>query len=289
MAGNIINTYTQLDTDILALQLTSDANFVGKHNVSLTNYDTTGVPAIAAGSIVECNGALFEFTADEAVTGTPSNGTVYIQIVPSTTTCTAAFTNTAPTWSDAKQGFYGTGAAANYRYLEFEMTRSSATVYSNKHTITHDDNVKLDKLAVNTLTATTLTATTINATIITITDDLILNDDLILATGSRVSGGYVESPLPVTRKYINTSGNYQMADTIYHAIVNILSPMLSKEYAAHGILHVSEESYYVNILSVYYNGLGNIIIKGVRSDTYNIVEITISNGSIDLIKLNMVY
>jgi hypothetical protein len=289
MAGSLINTYTQLDTDILALQLTSDANFVGKHNVSLTNYDTTGVPAIAAGSIVECNGALFEFTADEAVTGTPSNGTVYIQIVPSTTTCTAAFTNTAPTWSDAKQGFYGTGAAANYRYLEFEMTRSSATVYSNKHTFTHDDNVKLDKLAVNTLTATTLTATTINATIINITDDLILNDDLILATGSRVSGGYVESPLPATRKYFNTSGNYQSANLVYSQLVNMLSPILSKEYAAHGILHVQEATYYVNVLSVFYNGLGNIIIKGVRSDTYNIVEITISNGSTTSIKLNMVY
>jgi hypothetical protein len=161
MAGSLINTYTQLDTDILALQLTSDANFVGKHNVSLTNYDTTGVPAIAAGSIVECNGALFEFTADEAVTGTPSNGTVYIQIVPSTTTCTAAFTNTAPTWSDAKQGFYGTGAAANYRYLEFEMTRSSATVYSNKHTITHDDNVKLDIISATTANITTAKITTL--------------------------------------------------------------------------------------------------------------------------------
>jgi hypothetical protein len=290
MAGSLINTYTQLDTDILALQLTSDANFVGKHNVSLTNYDTTGVPAIAAGSIVECNGALFEFTADEAVTGTPSNGTVYIQIIPSTTTCTAAFTNTAPTWSDAKQGFYGTGAAANYRYLEFEMTRSSATVYSNKHTFTHDDNVKLDKLAVNTLTATTLTATTINATIINITDDLILNDDLILATGSRVSGGYVESPLPATRKYFNTSGNYQSANLVYSQLVNMLSPILSKEYAAHGILHVQEATYYVNVLSVFYNGLGNIIIKGVRSDTYNITEIVLnSDNYTPIIKLNMVY
>jgi hypothetical protein len=282
MAGSLINTYTQLDTDILALQLTSDANFVGKHNVSLTNYDTTGVPAIAAGSIVECNGALFEFTADEAVTGTPSNGTVYIQIVPSTTTCTAAFTNTAPTWSDAKQGFYGTEVAANYRYLEFEMTRSSATVYSNKHTFTHDDNVKLDKLAVNTLTATTLTATDI-----TITDDLTLNDDLILAAGSRVYGGYVESPLRASRIY--TSESYQYADTIYHALVDVLSSITAGEYAAHGILHGHGAGYYFNILSVFYNGLGNIIIKGVRSDTYNIVEIPISNGGIQSFKLNMVY
>jgi hypothetical protein len=258
MAGNIINTYTQLDTDILALQLTSDANFVGKHNVSLTNYDTTGVPAIAAGSIVECNGALFEFTADEAVTGTPSNGTVYIQIVPSTTTCTAAFTNTAPTWSDAKQGFYGTGAAANYRYLEFEMTRSSATVYSNKHTITHDDNVKLDKLAVNTLTI-----------------------------GSKMSGGYVESPLGVIREYF--SEGYQYANTIYQQLADLLSPMpiLSKGYMAHGILYIYQ-SYYVNILSVHY-AQGAITIKGVRSDTYDITEIVLDANSNSVIKLNMVY
>jgi hypothetical protein len=282
MAGNIINTYTQLDTDILALQLTSDANFVGKHNISLTNYDTTGVPAIAAGSIVECNGALFEFTADEAVTGTPSNGTVYIQIIPSTTTCTAAFTNTAPTWSDAKQGFYGTGAAANYRYLEFEMTRSSATVYSNKHTFTHDDNVKLDKLAVSTLTATTINATTINATTLGLMDDLML-----LGTNSKVVGGYVESPISVKRIY--TSESYQSATLVYGQLINVLSSMPSKEYAAHGILHVFGASYYVNVLSVAYDAQSNIIIRGVRSDTYNIIDVTIAYGSTTSIKLNMVY
>lgn len=287
MAGSLINTYTQLDTDILALQLTSDANFVGKHNISLTNYDTTGVPAIAAGSIVECNGALFEFTADEAVTGTPSNGTVYIQIIPSTTTCTAAFTNTAPTWSDAKQGFYGTDAAANYRYLEFEMTRSSATVYSNKHTFTHDDNVKLDKLAVSTLTATTLTATTINATTINATTLGLMDDLMLLGTNSKVVGGYVESPISVKRIY--TSESYQSATLVYGQLINVLSSMPSKEYAAHGILHVLGASYYVNVLSVAYDAQSNIIIRGVRSDTYNMIDIIISNGSSTSIKLNMVY
>jgi hypothetical protein len=150
MAGNIINTYTQLDTDILALQLTSDANFVGKHNISLTNYNTTGVPAIAAGSIIECNGALFEFTADEAVTGTPSNGTVYIQIIPSTTTCTAAFTNTAPTWSDSKQGWYGTGGQANYRYVEYLITKSAAS-YSPKIPLSNKNTLKVGLTANQTV------------------------------------------------------------------------------------------------------------------------------------------
>jgi hypothetical protein len=281
MAGSLINTYTQLDTDILALQLTSDANFVGKHNVSLTNYDTTGVPAIAAGSIVECNGALFEFTADEAVTGTPSNGTVYIQIVPSTTTCTAAFTNTAPTWSDAKQGFYGTGGAANYRYLEFEMTRSSATVYSNKHTFTHDDNVKLDKLAVSTLTATTITATDLN-----VTDDLTLGDNLTLSTGSVVTGGLIQSALLVRQRY--TSGSYQSENTIYDTIAPDLITGYGYEYSAHGILHQYEAPYYVHILSVAgYSGF--IRIKGIRSDTYDSITMELYDSGILTYKLNMVY
>jgi len=282
MAGSIINTYTQLDTDILALQLTSDANFAGKHTVSLTNYNTTGLPAIAAGSIIEVSGALYEFTSDEAITGSPSNGAVYIQIIPGATTCTAAFTNTAPTWSDAKQGFYGTDAAANYRYLEYKMTKSG-TSYGNKQRITYDDNL-------DNLTANTITATTINATDLNVTDDLTLGDDLSLATGSRLYGGYIESPLAVKRQYINTTGNYELGNTIYDTLSAVLSLIRAGEYIAHGILHQNGADYYVNILSVtYYAGFGDIIIKGVRSDTYDIVEITISDSGETPYKLNMVY
>ena len=138
MAGDKVNNYSQVDSDILALQLTTDKTFKGYHQLTLTNYDNTTVPAIAAGSAIECNGALYKFDTEEAISTTDpvtsaavADGTVYICIIPSTDTCTAAFTATAPTWSDSKQGWYGTGDQANYRYAQYCMLKAS-TSYSGK-------------------------------------------------------------------------------------------------------------------------------------------------------------
>ena len=124
MAGDKVNNYSQIDSNILELQLTADKTFKGYHQLTLTEYDTTTVPAIAAGSAIECNGALYKFDTEEAISTTDpvtsaavADGTVYVVIVPGATTCTAAFTATAPTWSDSKQGWYGTGGQANYRYV----------------------------------------------------------------------------------------------------------------------------------------------------------------------------
>jgi hypothetical protein len=75
------------------------------------------------------NGALFSSATETAITGSPSNGVVYIYIDPSGPS--AVFTNTAPTWSDSKQGWYGTGGSANCRYVPITMTKSSST-YSKK-------------------------------------------------------------------------------------------------------------------------------------------------------------
>jgi len=134
MAGDKVNTYAQDDSDILALQLTTDKTFKGYHQLTLTEYDTTTVPAIAAGSAIECNGALYKFDTEEAISttdpvtsSTVADGTVYVCIVPSTTTCTAAFTATAPTWSDSKQGLYGTGGQANYRYPEYVIIKNGTS------------------------------------------------------------------------------------------------------------------------------------------------------------------
>jgi len=111
---------------------TADATFIGRHQVSLTNYDNTSLPAIAIGSIVENNGALFKFVVETAISGTAVDGTNYILLVPSgdpslgTANVTPTWSQTAPTWSDSKQGWYGTGGSANYRYLEFKIIKSTA-------------------------------------------------------------------------------------------------------------------------------------------------------------------
>lgn len=135
---NQLNFYSNADTSITDVQNTLDATFIGKESVSLTEWLTTTESQIAAGSILENNGTLFEVTTDTDIDGSPTDGKVYIYLIPSgdpalgTATVTATYTNTAPTWSGAKQGWYGTAGAANYRYLPFAMTKATTT-YSNKY------------------------------------------------------------------------------------------------------------------------------------------------------------
>lgn len=154
MAVNQINFYSNSDVSIIDLMNTADASFIGTHTVSLTNYDNTDLPAIAIGSIVENNGALFKFEDETAISGSAVDGTNYILLVPSgdpalgTATVTPTWSQTTPTWSDSKQGWYGTGGSANYRYL-FVMTKAT-TSYSKKRFL--DYNYKVDKLYVETLT-----------------------------------------------------------------------------------------------------------------------------------------
>ncbi len=101
------------------------ANQIGQQRkgflaISLTNYDADTEPQIAAGSSVEIAGALFLFPALESITGWAGigiNNDVYVKLVVSGTSVTAEFTTTAPTWSDSKQGWYGTAGAALHRYV----------------------------------------------------------------------------------------------------------------------------------------------------------------------------
>lgn len=136
MAVNQLNYYTNIDTSIIDLQNTMDAAFISTQKVSLTNWDNTSESQIAVGSILENNGILFQVTANTAISGSPSDGHVYITLVPSgdpalgTATVTPTYTNTAPTWSDAKQGWYGTGGSATYGYLPFKFYKSTTNWYN---------------------------------------------------------------------------------------------------------------------------------------------------------------
>ena len=82
---------------------------IGKNAISLTEFDTTDEPAIAAGSVVEIGGSLFVVSGDEAITGWAGIGNdtdCYIKLVPGVADFTAEFTTDAPTWSTSKQGWY---------------------------------------------------------------------------------------------------------------------------------------------------------------------------------------
>ena len=85
----------------------------GYNGVTLTQFanDTTE-PQIAAGSIVEIAGSLYEFSGAEAITGFAGIGNgnqTYIEVTASGATASAAFSTTAPTWDTDKQGYYNGG------------------------------------------------------------------------------------------------------------------------------------------------------------------------------------
>jgi len=135
MAGSKINDYGIGDQNIESLMETTDKQRKSKDNsYSLTNFDNDSIPQIAAGSVVENNGALYSFDSNETIGGTPSDGTVYIMLVPSGDTITAEFTNIAPTFSASKQGWYGAGGNANNRYLSMTLIKSGSDYTEKNYT-----------------------------------------------------------------------------------------------------------------------------------------------------------
>jgi hypothetical protein len=99
MAGSQITVYVN---QVIAQRL-------GWQSLSFTHFSDTSEPLLAAGSKVEIGGALYEFTADESITGWSGisvSSNVYVKLTVSGASVTAAFTTTAPTWDTAKQGWY---------------------------------------------------------------------------------------------------------------------------------------------------------------------------------------
>ena len=90
--------------------------------ISLTEFATSALSQIAAGSVVEIAGAFFNFPADETInastwTSIASGNTAYIVLVPAgaagSQTVTAEFTATAPVWRDDNQGWYASAASVS--------------------------------------------------------------------------------------------------------------------------------------------------------------------------------
>jgi hypothetical protein len=124
-----------------------DSQRRGYHQVTLTEIDTTTIPQVAAGSMVEVGGSLYEadnnetidtsFEVDPAVGGAD---TYYICLVPTTGVVTPSWTTYAPEWSDAKQGWYGDGVnvAANCRYVA-KCVYDGSSDYTNKEYINYNN------------------------------------------------------------------------------------------------------------------------------------------------------
>jgi hypothetical protein len=127
MAGSKLNTYGVGDVNLTNLMQVLDATRLGFSAIELTEWTTTTVPKIAAGSKVEVNGAMYKFDADETITGSPSDGLVYIKVVPSGDSITAEFTNTAPTWRNDLHGYYESAVSVNRYVATVQKATSSYT------------------------------------------------------------------------------------------------------------------------------------------------------------------
>ena len=130
MAGVKIDNFSTSDVNLTAIMDTLQATRQGHFRLSLTEMDTTTEPEIAAGSIIDLNGSLVYFDADESIGGTASDGVVYVKLIYSSGAVTAEYTSTAPTFDTSKNGWYGTGASAGHRYIA-KMLKAD-TAYTGK-------------------------------------------------------------------------------------------------------------------------------------------------------------
>ncbi len=141
MAATIVSTPATGSSDWtgwITQQGLTDRGFM---RVSLTNFATTAASLIGTGSVFELAGSIYSCTetAISLAAGTASAAVaVYYVAIPSAggTTCTFTMDSVAPTWVDAKQGFYAS-AASTSRYLGGAYIGTAATYY-NKFIYTPD-------------------------------------------------------------------------------------------------------------------------------------------------------
>ena len=103
-------------TDWTDLSVIINNMMQGFISLSLTNYDTTDVPSIAAGSQIEVAGSLYTFASTEAITGSLSTKQNYIMLTTSSSSITASYTSDAPTWVPSKHGWYDSSTGVQ-RYI----------------------------------------------------------------------------------------------------------------------------------------------------------------------------
>lgn len=129
MATQIVD----IDINILEKQL------LGYYGISTTNW-TGGTPSIASGSKWECAGALYEATSDTdcgtvGEFGAIGNDTLaYCYYSP--VDLAFHWTATAPDFSTSKQGFYGSGGSATYRYV-LSVYKDSLGAYTQLTLLLH--------------------------------------------------------------------------------------------------------------------------------------------------------
>lgn len=127
MAVRQINTS---DFDYSMMLESINKSYKGKADITLSNFDTTAAPDVKVGSVFEDNGAIFILeSADLTPTGYAgmTNSTVFYLYYDESGEV-FIYSNTAPTWSDALQGWY----TGNDRAFFSMYKDSGGTLYENK-------------------------------------------------------------------------------------------------------------------------------------------------------------
>ncbi len=138
----LVNDFAVGDVNLTAMMETLNITYKGKSEVTLSNYDNDTAPDVKAGSVFDCNGAIFSVTnSDETPSGYSgiANDTMFY-LIYSAGLNEFIYTATAPTWSDSKQGWY----EGNNRYFFSMYKDSGGTLYQKKAMILKISNSLID-------------------------------------------------------------------------------------------------------------------------------------------------
>jgi hypothetical protein len=130
------------------------AQRLGYIALSFDEWTTTNEPEIQAGSKIEIAGSMYTFGSAEDIdpdgdwAGFANSTQIYCKLVVSGTSVTSKLTTTAPTWDEAKQGYYGTGVSVLHRYYAAIYKDSSGNydrkcIYRGRNLI-DSDTVKIN-------------------------------------------------------------------------------------------------------------------------------------------------
>ena len=123
MAVNKVGAFAPGDVNFNNIMKWVNYNAYGRDRVSLTNWTTNGRPQVAKGSFIEISGSLYEVTSDEAISGTPSDGNVYILAKVTGESLSFEFTTSVSAWDSAKFGYY----SGNDKMLLFRMSKAGSS------------------------------------------------------------------------------------------------------------------------------------------------------------------
>jgi hypothetical protein len=136
MSISQINDYGVGDTNFTSFMETLDATRRGLAQITISEYDTDSAPSVKVGAVFEVGGAFYQ------VSGTDETPTGYSGISNSTTfylyfdVSAEAFiySSSAPTWSDALQGWYNGDDRAFFSMYK----DSGGTLYIGKKKFEHE-------------------------------------------------------------------------------------------------------------------------------------------------------